>query len=193
MQVRWAVESTRSQNSTVAVATRPSDICPSCHQADILVPGHDAAMGFAVLVVVLALFFAPIGIQRLRARAWHPARALATVPSGPVSFPRVWFQAEAPRRVGRNERVTGALVIDPAARTAVLTVAEGPLPITEVTEVSIGGRGGDFVGTWVEVRCRVGAKATVAYFNDCRGLAWAPVLTGSNLRMADAFAALMVT
>jgi hypothetical protein len=148
-------------------------------------------MTSAVLVVVLVIFFTPIGIQRLRARAWHPTRHAGMGPPRQVDFPRVWFQAEAPRRMGRNERVTGALAIDPAAGTAVLTVAEGALPMTEVTAVSIGGRGGDFVGTWVEVRCRVGAKTTVAYFNDCRWLAWAPVLTGSNLRMADAFAALM--
>lgn len=150
-------------------------------------------MGYAVVVVVLVVFFTPIGIQRLRARAWHPARDAGIVQSGPVDFPRVWFQAEAPRRVGRNERVTGALTIDAAAGTAMLTITEGALPITEVTAVSIGGRGSDFVGTWVEVHCRVGAKTTVAYFNDCRWLAWAPVLTGSNLRMADAFAALSNT
>ena len=148
-------------------------------------------MSFAVVVVVLIVFFTPIGIQRLRARAWRPARDAGIVRPGPVDFPRVWFQAEAPRRVGRHERATGALTIDAAAGTAVLTVDEGPLPITEVTEVSIGGRGRDFVGTWVEVHCRVGAKSTVAYFNDCRWLAWAPLLTGTNLRMADAFAALM--
>ncbi len=146
-----------------------------------------------MLVVVLAVVFLPVGIQRLRAHAWRPDRAAAEAPSGPVIFPRVWFQAEAPRRVGRNERVAGMLMIDADAGKAVLTVAEGPLPISDVSDVSIGGRGGDFVGTWVEVRCRVGAKTTVAYFNDCRWLAWAPVLTGSNLRMADAFAALSNT
>jgi len=149
-------------------------------------------MGIGVVVVVLAILFTPVGVQRLRARAWRPGRATTATSLGPVHFPQVWFQAEAPRRIGRNERVTGALAIDPTARTAVLTVVEGPLPITEITDVSIGGRGGDFVGTWVEVHCRVGAKSTVAYFNDCRWLAWAPVLTGSNLRMADAFAALMI-
>jgi len=149
-------------------------------------------MGIGVAVVVLAILFTPVGVQRLRARAWRPARGAATLATAPVHFPQVWFQAEAPRRVGRNERVTGELTIDPAARTAVLTVAEGPLPITEVTDVSIGGRGGDFVGTWVEVHCRVGAKTTVAYFNDCRWLAWAPVVTGSNLRIGDAFATLVV-
>jgi len=152
--------------------------------------GNDAPVGIGVVVVVLAVLFTPVGVQRLRARMWRPERAATVALTGPVEFPQVWFQAEAPRRVGRNERVTGALTIDPTAGTATLTVAEGPLPITEVTEVSIGGRGGDFVATWVEVHCRVGAKTTVAYFNDCRWLAWAPVLTGSNLRMADAFAAL---
>jgi len=153
--------------------------------------GNDAAVGLGVVVVVLAILFTPVGVQRLRARAWRPGRAVRDAPVGPVDFPLVWFQAEAPRRVGRNERVTGALTIDTAAGTAVLTVDEGPLPITEITDVSIGGRGGDFIATWVEVHGRVGAKTTVAYFNDCRWLAWAPVLTGSNLRLADAFAALV--
>lgn len=147
-------------------------------------------MGIGAVVVVLAILFTPVGVQRVRARMWRPARSAGPSSARPVRFPQVWFQVEAPRRVGRNERVTGELTIDPAAGTAELLVAEGPLAITEVTDVSIGGRGGDFVGTWVEVHCRVGAKTTVAYFNDCRWLAWAPVLTGSNLRMADAFAAL---
>ncbi|MFA5883093.1 MAG: hypothetical protein WDA60_04515 [Acidimicrobiia bacterium] len=147
-------------------------------------------MGIWAVVVVLGIVFAPVGVQRLRARLWRADRAATRAALAPVHFPQVWFQAEPPRRLATNERVTGELTVDAASGSAVLTVAEGALPITEITGVSIGGRGSDFVGTWVEVHCRVGVKATVAYFNDARWLAWAPVLTGSNLHMADAFAAL---
>jgi hypothetical protein len=148
------------------------------------------SVGVWVLAVVLLILFAPVGVQRLRARMWRADRNTVPGAHAPRHFPEVWFQVTPPRRASAD-RVTGALTIDPAARTAVLTLQEGPLPITEITDVSIGGRGSDFIATWVEVHCRVGVKPTVAYFNDGRWLAWAPVITGSNLRMADAFAALV--
>ena len=147
-------------------------------------------MGIWAVAVVLGIVFTPVGVQRLRARLWRADRGARRAAFAPAHFPQVWFQAEPPRRMRANERVTGDLRIDPRAGSAVLTVTEGALPITEITAVSIGGRGSDFVGSWVEVHCRVGVKATVAYFNDARWLAWAPVLTGSNFHMADAFAAL---
>ena len=148
-------------------------------------------MFIVVTIVVLGLVFLLVTWRRYVASRWRPDAARAIAPTGAPYCARVWVQKELPRRSMRaaRDRVTGELSVDGATRAATFRVRDGQeVRFSDVQDVQLGARGSDFVNTWVEVHCDVDGQAMVVYVNDAKWLGWRPLLTGANVRLADALA-----
>jgi hypothetical protein len=148
-----------------------------------------------VTLVVLGLVFGLVTWRRRATARWRPESARPVGEPGVPWCAKVWVQKEQPRRSMRaNDRVTGQLCVDDAARVATFRVPDGQeVQLTNVRAVTVGASGSDFVNTWVEVHCDVNRQTMVVYLNDARWLGWRPILTGANARLADAMSMLMTT
>lgn len=63
--------------------------------------------------------------------------------------------------------------------------------LVDISDVRMGGRGTDFVNTWVEVRMGDAAPRPLLYLNDGGWFGRRALLTGSNVRIASAVAGLV--
>jgi hypothetical protein len=150
---------------------------------------------WVVLLVGIALLTVGVTTQRALARRWRPRDKRSTTRPSEQSFRHVWFLDKQPgffAAPGLTDRGTGRLVVDAAnARATFGSKGRSPIIIENITSVSIGGRGTDFLRTWVEVRFDADLDEQVIFISDGRYLGWAPMLTGSNLRIASALSALI--
>ena len=147
-------------------------------------------MGIVIAVVVVGLLFALVALRRGQAARWDTANAdLQT-----SSFRKVWLQTSPPRASmsAFRDRVSGALVVDPSRRVAVLTGREGQaITIKDVIAVRKNTKGSDFVNTWIEVHCGDRTRGTIVYLHDGAWFGWRALLTGSNHRIVGALRGLI--
>jgi len=88
----------------------------------------------------------------------------------------------------QSGRQTGTLSVDLSSGTATFTSRAGSMLVLRgIHRVGMGGRGTDFVSTWIEVRSA--SEPSTVSFNDGRRLGWRALLTGSNSRIAGALVA----
>jgi hypothetical protein len=91
-----------------------------------------------------------------------------------------------------RDRQTGDLVVDPVQGHALFEPKRGdPTVLTRISAVQMGGRGSDFVNTWIEVHAEVAGAPKVAFLTDGAWLGWRPLLTGSNTRIVRSLAQLV--
>jgi hypothetical protein len=105
-------------------------------------------------------------------------------------FEEVWFQHELPKAsIGAMSQ----------RRVGVLTISDGRAEfrsgdyvetIAKIDELVIGRRGSDFVNRWIEIHYDAQGVATIAYLKDGRWRGWRPLLTRSNMDIAEALRAL---
>jgi hypothetical protein len=138
-------------------------------------------------IVAFGLLFALVTWRRRAITRWAPDPArVGGAPGVPWCAP-VWVQKEEPRWTRGGARVTGQLCVDATARVATFRVPDGQqVQFTKARSVTVGARGSDFVNTWVEVDCNVDGRRMVVYLNDAKWLGWRALLTGANIRLADA-------
>jgi hypothetical protein len=147
-----------------------------------------------VAAVVYGGLFAFVGYRRRLAARWVPSDTGFT--GGRFQIDRVWSTSTPPRRslVAWRQWGTGVLQVEGSPPTARIMVFKGSdvgevVDIDPVTEVTMGKRGNDLVNTWIEVRFGEPGRSRTLYLNDGAWLGWRPMLTSSNIRMADALAA----
>ena len=147
-------------------------------------------MGIVVAVVVVALVSALVALRRSQAARWDTADASLQT----SSFRKVWLRTSPPRASlsAYRDRVSGALVVDPSRRVAVLTGGEGQsITIKDVIAVRKTTKGSDFVNTWIEVHCGDRARGTIVFVHDGAWFGWRALLTGSNHRLVSALRSLI--
>jgi hypothetical protein len=144
-----------------------------------------------------ALLFALVAVQRLRARGWRQPQEAASQPdlaaSEPLGqrFQKVWFQTTPPRAALRayKDRQMGDLYVDGGKRQALFAVVgRDAVVLTRISDVQLGGRGGDFVNTWIEVHGEIAGESCVVFLTDGAWLGWRPLLTRSNVRIVRSLA-----
>lgn len=178
----------------------PSSSSPSAVRSAIEAGGRAIGQYAYVVQVVIAVgvvllllpIFTLVAVQRQTARRWHEGVGAASAgasPSGdPASrFHNVWFQTTTPRAAMRayRDRQNGDLIVDPVQGHARFEPKGGgpTIALTKIADVRMGGRGSDFVNTWIEVHAMVDAQPKVVFVTDGAWLGWRPLLTRSNLRI----------
>jgi hypothetical protein len=148
-----------------------------------------------LFIVLCAVLFALVGLRRRGARNWERTQnVLHEGDDQAARYGRVWFQRVPPRSSMRayKDRRTCTLSTDPVHRVAAFEFKTGEREVLDhLLDVNMGGRGSDFVNTWIEIHYGDTSDPKVAYVNDGGWFGWRPLLTGSNVRIARSLTGLM--
>ncbi len=146
---------------------------------------------FVVLVAVFAVFAVLIAMNRRRGRSWSQPDGDATTVR--TEFPDVWYSPELPKAslFTSGKRRSGHLTVLPDHKKLVFESPSAATEFTDVTGVSVGPRGTDFVNNWVEVSAVVDGTPTSGYLMDGRKLGWAAMFGPGTAELADSVARLV--